>query len=76
MSAKDTVGGTELTAARKVRLRATGVQFDALSDELVGRLNELDDDEIAALTAIKCKLNEGLPDNLKAAADTVGGFVW
>lgn len=67
---------TDLTLAKTVRLRNTGVQIDVLSDDLKARLAVLDDDEIAVLSSIKAKLNSGLDAKLAEAADTVGGFVW
>ena len=67
---------TEVSLARAVRLRNSGLQIDALSDTLKARLDLLDPDEIAVIESIKAKLNSGLDEKLKAAADTVGGFVW
>ena len=58
------------------RLRKAGVPIDAYSGGLRTALSKLDDSEIAAISAIKVKLNSGLTDKLKQAADTVGGFVW
>ena len=66
----------ELSTAKSLRLRETSVQITALSDNMKGRLATLDDDEIAVLNSIKAKLNSGLSDLEKVAADTVGGFVW
>lgn len=66
----------ELTSARTLRIRKSGLQIDALSDELKAQVALLDDDEIAVLESVKAKLNQGLAENLKNAADTVGGFVW
>ena len=61
-----------------MRVKATGAAFqlDALSDNLKAQVAKLDDDELAVLTSIKSKLNSGLDEKLKNAADTVGGFVW
>lgn len=75
-SEKSETGEVVLSAAKVVRLRNTGVQVDALSDSLKARLALLDDDEIAVLDSIKVKLNSGLSDAIRRAADTVGGFVW
>jgi hypothetical protein len=58
------------------QLRKVGLPVDALNERLVAQLNALDESELAALASIKGKLNAGLDDRLKAAADTVGGFVW
>lgn len=66
----------ELTQARLVRVRRSGLQIDALSDELKAQVALLDDDELAVIEAVKLKLNSGLDEKLKNAADTVGGFVW
>jgi hypothetical protein len=65
-----------LSATRSVRLRGVGVQIDALNDTLKAQLSLLDDDELAVLQSIHDKLNSGLDERLKEAADTVGGFVW
>lgn len=66
-----------LSPARTIRLRSTGgAQLNALNTDLKARLAVLDDDEIAVLNSIKAKLNAGLDDALREAADTVGGFVW
>lgn len=67
-----------ISSARAVRIRSSGVAFqmDALSDNLKAQVALLDDDELAVLSAIKAKLNSGLDEKLKRAADTVGGFVW
>lgn len=62
--------------ARLVRLQATQAQTAALSPALQAKLALLNDDEIAVLESIKSKLNSDLDAGLKAAADTVGGFVW
>ncbi|MFN4329922.1 MAG: aroma-sacti cluster domain-containing protein [Limnobacter sp.] len=68
----------KLTSARAIRVRSSGagLQLDALNDNLKAQVALLDDDELAVLTAIKAKLNQGLEEKLKRAADTVGGFVW
>jgi len=65
-----------LGQTRALRLRYTGVQVDALSDNLKSQLALLDEDELAVVGAIKAKLNNGLSEAAKRAADTVGGFVW
>ncbi|MDH4394105.1 MAG: hypothetical protein QE278_00370 [Limnobacter sp.] len=67
-----------MSSARSVRVRSTGAAFqlDALSDQLKSQVALLDDDELAVLGSIKAKLNNGLDEKLKRAADTVGGFVW
>jgi hypothetical protein len=65
-----------LSSARAVRVRKTGLHFDALNDELRAQIALLDDDELAVLESVKAKLNRGLAENLKEAADTIGGFVW
>ncbi|BET26018.1 hypothetical protein EV673_0884 [Limnobacter thiooxidans] len=69
---------TGMSSARSMRVKATGAAFqlDALSDNLKAQVAKLDDDELAVLTSIKSKLNSGLDEKLKNAADTVGGFVW
>ena len=69
---------TAMSSARSMRVKATGAAFqlDALSDNLKAQVAKLDDDELAVLTSIKTKLNSGLDEKLKNAADTVGGFVW
>ncbi len=69
---------TGMSSARSMRVKATGAAFqlDALSDNLKAQVAKLDDDELAVLTSIKTKLNSGLDEKLKNAADTVGGFVW
>jgi hypothetical protein len=70
---KDTI-----SSARAIRVKATGAAFqmDALSDSLRAQVALLDDDELAVLGAVKAKLNSGLNEKLRRAADTVGGFVW
>ncbi|MCR2746895.1 aroma-sacti cluster domain-containing protein [Limnobacter parvus] len=67
-----------MSSARAVRIRSSGVvfQMDALSDNLKAQVALLDDDELAVLSSIKLKLNSGLDEKIKRAADTVGGFVW
>lgn len=67
-----------MSSARSIRVRSTGAAFqmDALSDNLKAQVALLDDDELAVLSSIKLKLNSGLDEKLKRAADTVGGFVW
>lgn len=67
-----------MSSARAVRVRSSGVAFqmDALSDSLKAQVALLDDDELAVLSSIKLKLNSGLDEKIKRAADTVGGFVW
>lgn len=74
----DEKSSSSMSSARAVRVRATGAAFqmDALSDSLKSQVALLDDDELAVLTSIKAKLNNGLDEKLKRAADTVGGFVW
>lgn len=74
----DEKSSSAMSSARAVRVRATGAAFqmDALSDSLKSQVALLDDDELAVLTSIKAKLNNGLDEKLKRAADTVGGFVW
>jgi hypothetical protein len=66
----------DISNARALRIRKSGFQIEALSDELKAQVALLDDDEIAVLESVKEKLNRGLAENLKNAADTVGGFVW
>ncbi|MDC0670582.1 aroma-sacti cluster domain-containing protein [Nannocystis radixulma] len=66
----------DLATAKAIRLRNSGLQFDALNEDLRKQVALLDDDELAVLNSIKGKLNSGLPEKLKQAADTVGGFVW
>lgn len=58
------------------RLRAAGLPVDALHPRLAEQLRTLDDAELQFLGSIKNKLNSGLDDQLRQAADTVGGFVW
>ncbi|MET0391379.1 MAG: aroma-sacti cluster domain-containing protein [Polyangiales bacterium] len=67
---------TDSSLARTVRLRNSGLQIEALNASLQAQLALLDDDELAVLESIKSKLNSGLDERLKQAADTVGGFVW
>jgi hypothetical protein len=57
-------------------LRQAGLPVDALHEHLQAQLGNLSDQEIQQLGAIKEKLNSGLPAALRAAASTVGGFVW
>ena len=65
-----------IPTARTVRLRNAGLHVEALNDALKARLAVLDDDELAVLQSVKEKLNSGLDASLRAAADTVGGFIW
>jgi hypothetical protein len=66
-----------LPPAQVEKLRNAGLlHIDALDDHLKAQMAHLDDHEIAALAAIKSKLNSGLSERLRRAADTVGGFVW
>ncbi len=57
-------------------VRLGAVSGAGQSDQLVKTIEGLDDDEVRTLISIKDKLNSGLPDRAKLAADTVGGFVW
>jgi hypothetical protein len=66
----------ELSLARSVRLRNSGLKVEALNDNLKARLALLDEDELRVVEQIKEKLNRNLADAVKEAADTVGGFVW
>jgi hypothetical protein len=66
----------EFSEGRLERLKRVGVPVYALNDQLVRQLDLLDDDEIRAIVSIKEKLNSGLDERLKEAADVVGGFVW
>lgn len=50
----------DLTQARMIRVCNSGLQVDALSDELRARISLLDDDELAVLESVKAKLNSGL----------------
>ena len=67
---------SELSLARSVRLRNSGLKVEALNDNLKSRLALLDEDELRVVEQIKEKLNRNLADAVKEAADTVGGFVW
>jgi len=67
---------SELSLARSVRLRNSGLKVEALNDNLKARLALLDEDELRVVEQIKEKLNRNLADSIKDAADTVGGFVW
>jgi hypothetical protein len=65
------------TAAHLEKLRKAGLtQIDILDDHLKAQVSLLSDHEIAALAAIKLKLNSNLAGNIKHLADTVGGFIW
>jgi hypothetical protein len=65
------------SSAQLEKLRKAGlIHVDVLDDHLKAQIARLDDHEIASLVAIKAKLNSGLSGRIKAAADTVGGFVW
>jgi hypothetical protein len=57
-------------------LRRANLPVEVFSPELQKQLSRLSADEVRTLIAIKTKLNTGLSDALKQAADTVGGFVW
>ena len=57
-------------------LRGASMHLEAFSPELQKQVGRLSADEVKTLIAIKTKLNSGLTDKLKQAADTVGGFVW
>jgi hypothetical protein len=66
-----------LSPAQADKLRQAGLlHVDVLDDHLKAQMAHLDDHEIAALAAIKTKLNSGLSEAARRAADTVGGFVW
>lgn len=66
-----------LSSAQADKLRQAGLlHVDVLDDHLKAQMAHLDDHEIAALAAIKTKLNSGLSEAARRAADTVGGFVW
>jgi hypothetical protein len=58
------------------KLRAAGMHTEGFSDDLKHQLSKLSTEEVNSLVAIKAKLNAGLSDAAKKAADTVGGFVW
>jgi hypothetical protein len=58
------------------KLARAGVPVDALNERLIARITELDDDELDALVSIREKLNAGLDDRLRDAADNVGVVVW
>ena len=66
----------DISNARALRIRKSGFQLEALNDDLKAQVALLDDDELAVLESVKEKLNRGLAENLKAAADTVGGLIW
>lgn len=70
------IKANELVRAVRVKNSKVGRQFDALNQTLQARLSILDEDELKVLDSIKDKLNEGLNDAAREAADTVGGFVW
>ncbi len=66
-----------VVVAQAEKLRKAGMlHVDVLDDRLKAQAAHLDDHEIAALGAIKSKLNNGLSEAARRAADTVGGFVW
>ena len=67
---------TKLTTAAATQLRKAGLPVEAFSPQLQAQLAKLSDEEIKAVVAIKARLNAGLSARLRAAADTVGGFVW
>jgi hypothetical protein len=58
------------------KLRELGIPVDAFNDKLMAQVDLLDDNEIAALGAIKAKLNSGLDQSARQAAGNVGGFIW
>jgi hypothetical protein len=58
------------------QLRAAGMHVEAFGDQLAHQVAKLSHEEVQTLVNIKAKLNAGLSDSLRAAADTVGGFVW
>ena len=60
----------------RTQLEKAGLSVDALSPELQKQVDRLSVDEVRTLVSIKTKLNTGLAEKLKNAADTVGGFVW
>ncbi|KIG18376.1 hypothetical protein DB30_00661 [Enhygromyxa salina] len=66
----------QTSLARTYKLESGNLHVLALRKELQERAHMLGDDEIMILASIKEKLNSGLPDKIKQAADTVGGFVW
>jgi hypothetical protein len=57
-------------------LARAGMPVDGLSDDLKRQVDKLSAEEVKALVSIKAKLNAGLAEKSKKAADTVGGFVW
>ena len=65
-----------IEAKRASALAAIGLHHEVLNEKLQLQLENHSNDDIATLTRIHGKLNNGLPERLKAAADTVGGFVW
>ena len=74
----DTKNEVVMSSARAIRIRnsLSGGQMEALNDTLKAQLAMLDHDELEVLNSIKQKLNSGLDEKLRRAADTVGGFVW
>jgi hypothetical protein len=67
---------TTIDHKRATALSAIGLHQEVLNEKLQAQVAKLDDHDIAALTKIHDKLNAGLADKLRQAADTVGGFVW
>jgi hypothetical protein len=65
-----------ITPARATRLRAAGLEIEALSDTLKAQVALLDDDELTVLASVKAKLNAGLDGTARTAAGNVGGFIW
>ncbi len=58
-----------------IRVCNSGLQVDALSDELRARISLLDDDELAVLESVKAKLNSGLGYSLSINYPDVIGTI-
>ncbi len=67
--------GTKGAPAHQL-LRQAQLPVEGFSPELRKQIDRLSSEEVRALISIKSKLNTGLSEQLKQAADTVGGFVW
>ena len=69
-------GRRKVSDAKLTKLRSAGIHMEAFSEDLQRQVSQLDEKELAVLVSIKRKLNDGLAEDLRVAADTVGGFVW
>ncbi|MEA2217530.1 MAG: hypothetical protein QOJ35_156 [Solirubrobacteraceae bacterium] len=57
-------------------LRDAGIDVDSYSEEERTALEGLSDEEVAALAAIRTKLNSGGDDELRSARADNGNIVW